>query len=390
MTSEIRVLHAFNLYGNPSEIWGFRLLESLEASGVHQGVITAQFWPGHFPERPWEVYRLPLLSGYHPQAYLRRQLSYLLTPVLLRPRLSSGQWHLLHAHFGTAGRRFAPLAGRLGIPLVVSFYGTDYQAVPQRRPVWRRRYEALFQQAYCVLAEGPHGAGLLREMGCPDAKIQMQRLGVMPGPEPVLSRQKPAGSLRLVQVASFVEKKGQEDSIRAFAKALPACPGATLTLAGDAKRLELLRLARGLGVEAQIAFRDFVPYEQLRNFLSDFDVFIHPSHIATDMDSEGGIPTILFEAMAAGLPVISTRHCDIPQLVLHGLNGFLAPERDPEALSAYIRTVYQMPEAEMRAFRQAARRQVVENYDIAGVGRRLAGTYREIVGSSVSPAKYFE
>lgn len=380
MDTELRVLHAFNLYGNPSEIWGFRLLESLEATGVRQGVVTAQYWPGNFPEKPWPVHRLPVISDYHPSSIARRQLSFLLTPYALKAIAAKGNYHLLHAHFGTAGWRFAPFAKGLRIPLVVSFYGTDYQAVPARRPVWRRRYQALFQQAACVLAEGPHGAGLLHAMGCPEEKIRMQRLGVLPGAEPI-HRHKQPGRLRLVQVASFVDKKGQEDTIRAFALALPDCPGATLTLAGDGNsaRHALQQLARNLGVGAhQVTFRDFVPYDNLRTFLSEFDAFIHPSRKASDLDSEGGIPTILFEAMAAGLPVISTRHCDIPQVVLHSRTGLLAPERDAEALSHYIRTCYQMPEEALNPFRQAARKHILQNFDIRTSGQSLASLYRDI------------
>ena len=362
--SSVRVLHAFNLYGNPSEIWGFRLLEAYESAGVEPGVVTAQYWPGNFPDKPWPIVRLPLLSDYHPQARLHRQLSYLLSPQLLVAPLRAGNWHLLHAHFGTAGWRFAPLAERLGLPLVVSFYGTDYQALPFRRPVWRRRYADLFRRAACLLAEGPHGVGLLREMGCPPEKIHIQRLGVQPGAAPDWDAPRRPGGLRLVQVASFVEKKGQEDTLRAFALALPDCPGATLTLAGDGgvRRRALADLARALGVQDQVFLQDFIPHPQLRRYLTGFDVFIHPSRTARDLDSEGGIPTILFEAMAAGLPVISTRHCDIPELVVHGRQGFLAPERDPVALSAAIRQIHQMTDSERLVLRKAARAQVTEKY----------------------------
>jgi colanic acid/amylovoran biosynthesis glycosyltransferase len=362
--SPLRVLHAFNLYGNPSEIWGFRLLEAFETAGVELGVVTAQYWPGNFPDKPWPIYHLPPLSDYQPQARLRRQLSYLLTPRLLAAPLRTGAWDLLYAHFGPAGWRFAPLAERLGIPLVVSFYGTDYQALPFRRPVWRRRYADLFRRAARVLAEGAHGAGLLREMGCPPEKIGIQRLGVLPGEAPDWNAPRPPGGLRLVQVASFVEKKGQEDALCAFALALPDCPGATLTLAGDggAQRRVLADLARVLGVQEQVFFQDFIPYPQLRRYLSGFDVFIHPSRTARDLDSEGGIPTILLEAMAAGLPVISTRHCDIPELIVHGQQGYLAPERDPAALSQAIRQFQHLPASDFLQFRQAARKQIVGNW----------------------------
>jgi len=362
--SPLRVLHAFNLYGNPSEIWAFRLMEAFEQAGVEQGVVTAQYWPGNFPDKSWPIHHVPLLSNYHPQARLRRQLSYLLAPRLLAAPLRSGDWHLLHAHFGPAGWRFASLAEYLGIPLVVSFYGADYQALPFRRPIWRRRYAELFRRAARVLAEGPHGAGLLREMGCPPEKVGIQRLGVQPGEAPDWNIPRRSCGLRLVQVASFVEKKGQEDALRAFALALPDCPGATLTLAGDGdtRRRALADLARALGVQDQVFLQDFIPYVRLRQYLSEFDVFIHPSRTARDLDSEGGIPTILFEAMAAGLPVISTRHCDIPELIVHGRQGFLAPERDPVALSQAIRQFHRMPASEFLLFRQAARKQTLENW----------------------------
>jgi len=379
--SSLRILHAFNLYGNPSEVWGFRLLEALHRAGVQQGVVAAQYWPGNYPEASWPVFRLPFWSEYYKGNLLTRQVSYYLTSVGLRHELHAGQWGLIHAHFGPAGWRFAALAEHLHIPLVVSFYGIDYLALPKRRQVWKKRYQRLFQKASCVLAEGPHGVQLLQQMGCPEHKIRVQKLGVHLGAAPEKVKLKNQDQLRLVQVASFVDKKGHADSIRALSLALPKCPDITLTLAGDGatNRNKLVQLADSLGVADKVFFRDFIPYANLRTFLADYDVFIHPSLQTQDLDNEGGVPTILFEAMAAGLPVISTQHCDIPTVVLHQINGFLAPENDANTLSQCISTFYAMNDSEMMPFRRAARAHVTQFFDIQQSAKNLAMVYNSII-----------
>ena len=76
----------------------------------------------------------------------------------------------------------------------------------------------------------------------------------------------------------------------------------------------------------------------MSGLLGTSHVFVAPSVTAANGDQEG-IPVSIMEAMAVGLPVLSTQHSGIPELVAHGVSGLLSPERDIDALAAYMTTL---------------------------------------------------
>ena len=82
------------------------------------------------------------------------------------------------------------------------------------------------------------------------------------------------------------------------------------------------------------------------------DVFLHPSVVDSAGASEGGAPTTILEAQALGMPVVSTLHCDIPNVTVPGESAVLVAERDPEALADALRDLLDHPE---RGRRWAAR-----------------------------------
>ena len=137
--------------------------------------------------------------------------------------------------------------------------------------------------------------------------------------------------MKLVQIASFTEKKGHIYTVKAFAKALNTCPNLALTLVGDDRepivKKQILDYIQKKHLEKKIKILDFVDFSRLYEFLKDFQVFIHPSCYAKDKDCEGGAPIILLDAQATGMPVISTTHCDIPSEVIHNKTGLAKPRK---------------------------------------------------------------
>ncbi|MCK4882490.1 MAG: glycosyltransferase, partial [Candidatus Omnitrophica bacterium] len=98
---------------------------------------------------------------------------------------------------------------------------------------------------------------------------------------------------------------------------------------------------------------------------------------AGDLDQEG-IPNVLKEAMATGMPVISTRHSGIPELIEDGINGALVDERDVDALAGKIIDLAGRPEA-CREMGQAARKTVEQRFDSNRLNIRLKEMYQEIL-----------
>ncbi|MBK7409696.1 MAG: glycosyltransferase [Saprospirales bacterium] len=265
---------------------------------------------------------------------------------------------LLHAHFANVAWQYLPIARRLCLPLVVSFYGYDYEQLPVRKPVFNHRYQILFQSAKAILVEGPHGRSTLEKQGCPPEKIHILPLGINLDQIPVHPRVKKSGQLNLIQAATFTEKKGHRYTLEAFRLALPHCPNLHLTLVGEPRDPSILRDVKEFitsnRLENYITLLDFVPFDKFHFWLKDFHVFIQPSCYASDLDCEGGAPVVLLDAQATGMPVISTTHCDIPSEVIHGQTGYLASEKDSKMLATHIKTFYEMDNTLYQNFSAAA------------------------------------
>ena len=124
--------------------------------------------------------------------------------------------------------------------------------------------------------------------------------------------------------------------------------------------------------------RGFLPYSKVIEELAHCHILLQTSTTATDGDTEGGAPVILLDAQASGLPVVATRHADIPEYVCDGQSALLAPERDVEAIAHCLGQLLEAPErwAEMGA---AGRRHVEQNYNAALQRQRLELIYDELL-----------
>jgi glycosyltransferase involved in cell wall biosynthesis len=134
-----------------------------------------------------------------------------------------------------------------------------------------------------------------------------------------------------------------------------------LTVAGDGElRPALIELATRLGVTESVRFTGFLAPDELRRLYYDAHLFVHPSETARDGNQEG-VPNSLLEAMASGLPVVTTRHGGIPEAVEQRINGILTDERSPG----------QVAEALLELTRDGALRAVLSNAAAASVRRKF-------------------
>lgn len=274
-------------------------------------------------------------------------------------------YDVVHAHFGDHGYR----ARRLGPPLVVSFYGYDYGL--GRDPWWAAAYRLMFAAATLVVAEAPVAACRLVALGCPEAKVRLHPLGIDLSRLPFRPRF-PRGAVRVLFAGRFEEKKGLPDALEAVAR---AGPGFRLIVVGDGPASPAMRAqAERLGLP--VDWRGALPHADLRAALLEADILLAPSRTAADGDTEGGLPVIVLEALATGLPVVGTLHADMPWAVRHDLNGFLVPERDPAALAAALRRLGGSPER-WPIMGALGRDRVKALHDASLQPRRLAALYDE-------------
>ncbi len=134
----------------------------------------------------------------------------------------------------------------------------------------------------------------------------------------------------IIQVSSFAEKKGHEYTIQAFKKitTIDSYQNYKLILIGDGERkIELVNLVEQLKLQDKVVFLGILPPNEVAKYLSKATAFVHHSITDSTGDMEG-IPNAIMEAMALNLPIISTIHSGIPELIQDGVNGYLVKEKD--------------------------------------------------------------
>ena len=388
----MRVLHLFDWYLPSTLSWVSRLLLYLKNTEVWIG--APWIVENHFYHKSFKHFRFPLqpqgllqpkqegqYAGY--QRLLSRSQRFFPTyPYWLEGQLRKDPPEILHAHFGPTGCLYLPLAQKLNRPLVVTFYGFDYKKILNDRPVFHQKYRTLFAGAAKVLAASPTGCAALEAMGCPAEKLAIVR----PSPDldlfPFQEGDKPAGRLNLVQAATFTAKKGQLIALEAFRLALPGCPNMQLTFAGEPYDRNLFdqvnQYIRQYQLESHVSCLPPLDHRQMAGFLAGFDAFIHPSCHTASGDHEA-TPVVLLEAQATGLPVLATRHFDLPDQVREGHSGFLVPENDVPALAEAIRKMYEMPKARYSQFSQNARKWVEQGFTAQASAAALEKFYGELI-----------
>ncbi|HEX6668503.1 MAG TPA: glycosyltransferase [Gemmatimonadales bacterium] len=273
--------------------------------------------------------------------------------------------------------------GVLGGALVVAFRGADTTKYVARRGP--RVYRGTFREARLLLPVCDFLGRRLVQLGAPPERVVVHRTGIDLRRWPLRERQPaPGGGLRLVSVGRLVEKKGIAQALRALRILADRGVSAEYRVFGDGPlRDRLAALAGELGIAARVTFEGRRGQQAVREGLDRADVLVAPSVTAADGDEEG-IPNVLKEAMASGMPVVGTRHAGIPELVEDGVSGYLVPERDEAALADALARLAAAPERWPHMGR-AGRARVERDYDIDPLNDRLAGMLETLIPPEARP-----
>ena len=286
------------------------------------------------------------------------------------------RYDAIHCQFGPSGVVASQLrrAGIVEGPISVAFYGYDITREPRLRgPDF---YRELFEDAAIILPNSECLAGLLRAAGAPPEKVAVHRLGIEIErfAEVDRSARDRDDPWRAIAVGRCVEKKGFEQLVRAVAMAGDEAGRLEVSILGDGPlRPGLERLARDLGVADRIEFTGWLSHTEMPRAMAAADCMIAPSVTAADGDMEG-LPLVVVEAMATGLPVIGTRHSGIPEAVLDGENGLIVEERDIEGLAKAIAAL--SDPAIRNRFGARSREIAVERFDHRRLIEDLVGRLR--------------
>ncbi len=287
-------------------------------------------------------------------------------------------------HFGPNGEVMVRLRRALKEtwPVATFFHGYDISVLLNEKGP--RIYDRLFRDGDMFLAVSALFRQRLLELGTEEKRTVVHRMGVRPDSETYAAASRTKGPQKefvFISVGRLVEKKGLEYAVRAVAQCRERDPRTAIQLliVGDGPLLEDLReTIRRLGLEGAVRLAGSVPRETIKHHLLAANAFVLPSVTAEAGDMEG-IPVAITEAMAAGLPVVSTRHSGIPEVVENGVTGLLVAERDVDALAQAMHLVACDHELASRMGR-AARAKVERHLDLDGWNDLLAERITTLVG----------
>ena len=287
----------------------------------------------------------------------------------------SPPFDVIHCHFGALGLKAARAqeVGALRGRIVTAFHGEDIINYPKRFRAGL--YAPLFERGDLFLPISARWNDELIAMGCPVSRIRVHRMGID------LRRFVPRTSssrdrVRIVSVGRLVEKKGIEDAILALS--MVRAPFEYLVVGDGPLRDRLENLARQRLPAGAVRFLGAQTQDAIAPLLQSADIFLAPSVTAADGDVEG-LPVAIMEAMAASLPVVSSRHSGIPELVAHDASGLLVEEHDIAGLSSALSVLIADP-VRRAAMGAAGRATVAAEYDVAVLTDRLVDLYRAVVG----------
>jgi glycosyltransferase involved in cell wall biosynthesis len=188
----------------------------------------------------------------------------------------------------------------------------------------------------------------------------------------------PHAELRVLHAGRFVEKKGIDTLLHAVAALQREGVTVNLSLAGDGPLEGRLReLAHRLAIEESLSWLGVLTPEQVRLGFDLVDCLVVPSRVSRAGDRDG-VPNIVLEAMAAGVPVVGTSAGSLAE-VLSSRTGWCFPADRPEALAAALQALARAPQATEER-RQAARAVVEQRYDATRLAEQRAALFQEIVG----------
>lgn len=284
-------------------------------------------------------------------------------------------------YIGNNGWRSLPLCSVLDVPLLTWFIGND-ASVDLRDEKYAWRYARL-REAPGALFRGVASNIVERlvEFGMPAERTGILHMGITLEDYPVPDRSGRAGQPpKIVLGARLMDFKGHRFALEAFAGVLRKHPGASLHFYGEGPlEAELRARAEALGIASAVHFRGMLPIETLRAELASADFALQPSVTASDGRAEG-LPNVVLEELAMGLPVIGSRHAGIPDAVIPEETGLLVDEGDAAGLEAAMLRLAGDAALRLR-LGAAARRLVEERFDARRLGEKLAGELHELARS---------
>lgn len=324
---------------------------------------------------PWS-FAVALFSAMHfARGSLRPlplHLAYLAEACLLKRWMRELRCDHVHAHFGTNATEVVYLCHRLGGPgFSFTVHGPEEFDMPAALHLPKKVRLARF-----VVAISSFGRSqLLRWIDSGDwGKVRVVHCG-LDGDFLTQTLTPPPRTRQLVCVGRLCEQKGQLLLLRAVHRLREQGLRVELVLAGDGEmRPEVETLIGELGIADQVRITGWIGGDTVRKEILEARALVLPSFAE-------GLPVVLMEAMALGRPVISTYIAGIPELVHNGVNGWLIPAGDVQALADAMRDVLEHDDRALAGIGERARERAVARHSIDTEARKLLAHFDAAVAA---------
>jgi glycosyltransferase involved in cell wall biosynthesis len=285
----------------------------------------------------------------------------------------------LHVHFANVPASVAEVVQRfIGIPYSLTAHAKDIYLTSAAELA--RKIEG----AECVLTCTAHNQRYLAELAAGRTPVRLayhgvdvSRFGGQSAHAPTATGERPL----IVSVGRFCEKKGFEYLIRACRiLADCGCPFHCQIVGYGELQNELERLIEDLGLQEFVELPGTMTQDQLAALYPRASMFVLPCLITGNGDRDG-IPNVLIEAMASGVPVISTDVSGISELVRHQENGLLVEQRDADAIAEAMEFLLLHPDVRSRLARNG-RETVLQRFTLEASALRVHDILRSVLDQS--------
>lgn len=311
---------------------------------------------------------LAVKMGWRSEAGLLRHAIYWAEAMALADWLNAAKLRHVHAHFGTNSATVAMLAAHISS---ASFSITVHGPEEFDKPALISLKEKIEASRF-VFAVSSYGMSQLRRLVAPQFwdRIKIVRCGVEESF--YAGAAKPLeGSPRFVSVGRLCEQKGQLTLIEAAAKLKERGHDFSITLVGDGEMRQVLeKAATRLNVRDRIVFAGWKAPAEVRAEIEGARVFVLPSYAE-------GLPVSIMEAFCLERPVISTYVAGIPELVIPGENGWLAPAGDAEALAQAMADSLALSDEQILQMGRSGKARTKRDHDIDTIALGLKALFEE-------------
>jgi len=296
--------------------------------------------------------------------------------------LQSSKPDVIHAHFGPMGVMVAPVAQKLNIPLVVTFMGYDgSRALRSER--WRKNYKQLNTTVSALIGISNDMCNRLTSVGFDSDKIHRISLGV--NIDEFLLRDPTTDfdgkEVRCIHVGRLTAKKSPLKLLEAFNIAYQALSpdiNLKLTIAGDGELQDAVEdKVKELKLESQVDILGSVSHKDVIKLFRETHIYTQYCETSHNGDVEGQGVTFV-EASASGLPIVSTLHGGIPDVVLNGQTGYLVAEGDTKGMADRIIQLARHPE-QWTAFGNCGRKHIEKTFTLDAQLEYTIALYHQVL-----------